>query len=368
MWDSILGNRRIEQTPTENLRDFMPPTKTKTLIFRAVLAMIVIGLFFWFSPKNRTVTVDGGFRMTMGTIARIMVTAEDSQQANQAISAAFEKIFHIEKLMSDYDPNSQLSQVNQNGFEKPVQVDAALFEVLAAAKGYSCLSDGAFDVTIGPVVQLWRTAKEDNITPDARALKKAKEAVGYENLILDTENKTVQFAKEGMFLDLGGIAKGYAIDQAIDILRDSGVNGAMVDIGGDLRCFGTPANGKKHWLIGLQDPAAEDEKILLTLNMDDMAIATSGDYRRFVMIDDKKHSHIVNPATADSANDLSSVTLIAPTAMAADALATAVTVLGNEKGLDLINKTEAAEVILIQSDKPGKLIKSSNAGQYIQER
>jgi thiamine biosynthesis lipoprotein len=368
MGDSILGNRRIEQTPTENLRDFMPPTKTKTLIFRAVLAMIVIGLFFWFSPKNRTVTVDGGFRMTMGTIARIMVTAEDSQQANQAISAAFEKIFHIEKLMSDYDPNSQLSQVNQNGFEKSVPVNAALFEVLATAKAYSCLSDGAFDVTIGPVVQLWRKAKEDDTAPTPEALKKAKEAVGYENLTLDAENMTVRFSKEGMFLDLGGIAKGYAIDQAIEILQDADVKGAMVDIGGDLRCFGTPANDKQHWLIGLQDPTTEDEKILLTLNMDDMAVATSGDYRRFVMIDETKHSHIVNPATADSANDLSSVTLIAPTAMAADALATAVTVLGNEKGLYLINKTEAAEVILIQSDKPGKLIKSSNAGQYIQER
>ena len=339
--------------------------KTKTLIVRAVLAILVIGLFFWFSPKNRTLTVDGGFRMTMGTIARIMVTAENSPQANQAISAAFDKIFHIEKLMSDYDPDSQLSQVNQNAFKAPIKVDAELFEVLATAKAYSCLSDGAFDVTIGPVVQLWRKAKEDNITPEAGALKKAKAAVGYENLILNTENKTVQFAKEGMFLDLGGIAKGYAIDKAIEILQAGGVKGAMVDIGGDLRCFGTPANGKAHWLIGLQDPTVEEEKTLLTLNMDDMAVATSGDYRRFFIIDDKKHSHIVNPATADSASNLSSVTLIAPTAMAADALATAVTVLGEKKGIDLINKTETAEAILIQSEKPRKFIKSSNAGQYV---
>jgi len=343
----------------------MQTAKTRTLIVRAILAMLVIGLFFWFSPKNRTITVDGGFRMTMGTIARIMVTAENSGQANQAISAAFDKIFHIEKLMSDYDPDSQLSQVNQNAFKEPVQVDAELFEVLTAAKAYSCLSDGAFDVTIGPVVQLWRKAKEDNITPEAGALKKAKAAVGYENLILNTENKTVQFAKEGMFLDLGGIAKGYTIDKATEILQAGGVKGAMVDIGGDLRCFGTPANGKEHWLIGLQDPTVEEEKTLLTLNMDDMAVATSGDYRRFFIIDDKKHSHIVNPATADSASNLSSVTLIAPTAMAADALATAVTVLGEKKGIDLINKTETAEAILIQSEKPGQFIKSSNAGQYV---
>ena len=346
----------------------MQTAKTKTLIVRAVLAMIVIGLFFWFSPKNRTITVDGGFRMTMGTVARIMVTAENSPQADQAISAAFDKIFHIEKLMSDYDPDSQLSQVNQGAFEKPVPVDAALFEVLATAKAYSCMSDGAFDVTIGPVVQLWRKANEDNTAPAPEAIAQAKESVGHENLILDAEKQTVQFAKEGMFLDLGGIAKGYAIDKAIEILQNAGVKGAMVDIGGDLRCFGTPANGIKHWLIGLQDPASDDEKILLTLNMGDMAVATSGDYRRFVVIDEIKHSHIVNPATADSANGLSSVTLIAPTAIAADALATAATVLGSEKGLELINKTDTAEAILIHSDKPGKFIKSSNAGQYIFEK
>jgi thiamine biosynthesis lipoprotein len=142
----------------------------------------------------------------------------------------------------------------------------------------------------------------------------------------------------------------------------------MVDIGGDLRCFGTPANGKAHWLIGLQDPTVEEEKTLLTLIMDNMAVATSGDYRRFFILDEKKHSHIVNPATADSANDLSSVTLIAPTAMAADALATAVTVLGSEKGLDLINMTETAEAILIQSDQPGQFFKSTNADPYIQKQ
>ncbi|MHC4772651.1 MAG: FAD:protein FMN transferase, partial [Planctomycetota bacterium] len=166
--------------------------------------------------------------------------------------------------------------------------------------------------------------------------------------------------------DLGGIAKGYAIDKAIEILQAGGVSGAMVDIGGDLRCFGTAANGKEHWLIGLQDPA-DDETILMTLNMDDMAVATSGDYRRFVMIDDKKHSHIVNPVTADSTQDLSSVTIIAPTAMAADALATAVTVLGNKKGLALIEKIENTEAILIANGEEFSLLKTTGVDQYIQE-
>ena len=305
--------------------------------------------------------------MTMGTIARIVVTAENPNQANKAINAAVDKIFHIEELMSDYDPESQLSKVNQQAFDQPVPVDTELFEVFAAGKLYSCLSDGAFDITIGPVVQLWRKAKEDNAAPNADALQKAKECVGYKNLILDAEKQTVRFAKDGMFLDLGGIAKGYAIDKAIEILKAAGAKGAMVDIGGDLRCFGTPANGAEHWLIGLQDPVNE-ENILLTLNMDDRAVATSGDYRRFVIIDDQKHSHIINPVTADSASNLSSVTLIAPTAMAADALATAVTVLGNEKGLDLINKIETAEAILVPHSEEPSFEKSVAADQYIVDK
>jgi thiamine biosynthesis lipoprotein len=299
----------------------------------------------------------------MGTVARILVVAQTQPQAEAAIDAAFDKIYAIDHLMSDYDPNSQLSLVNREAFDRPVPVDAKLFEVLTAAKLYSCMSDGAFDVTVGPEVQLWRKAKEDGVAPTPEALAKAKEAVGYENLILDAENKAVKFAKEGMFLDLGGIAKGYAIDKAIEALQAAGLKGGMVDIGGDLRCFGTPAKGKPHWFIGLQDPQNEED-ILMKLNMDNRAVATSGDYRRFVVIDGQKHSHIINPATADSAQDLSSVTIIAPTAMQADALATAVTVLGSEKGLSLIETMEECEAFVIQSE--GLTLKSTNADMYIE--
>lgn len=344
--------------------NFMHTTKTRTLLLRSILALIIIGLLIWFSANNRSVTVDSGFRITMGTFARFLVVAEDLEQANAAIDEAFEAVFAVDELMSDYDPNSMLSQVNQQAYEKAVTLDVELFEVLASAKAYSCLSDGAFDVTVGPVVQLWRKAKIENTAPSTEALAKAKESVGYEHLILDSENQTVRFAKEGMALDLGGIAKGYAIDKAIEIFQAAGLKGAMVDIGGDLRCFGKPAHNKQHWLIGLQDPKKEED-ILLTLKMDDMAVATSGDYRRFVMIGNEKHSHIIDPATADSAQDLSSVTIIASTAMAADALATAVTVLGNEKGLELIETIENTEAILISNGEETSFEKTTGIDRYI---
>ena len=342
----------------------MQETKNKTIAY-AVLLLSAIGGLVWLSTRNRVVSADGGYRITMGTFAHIVAVARTQPQADEAIEAAFDKIYEIDHLMSDYDPNSLLSQVNREAFAHPVPVDAELFEVLTAAKLYSCMSDGAFDITVGPVVQLWRKAKEDNLAPTPEALAKAKEAVGYENLILDTENKTVKFAKEGMFLDLGGIAKGYAVDKAIEILQAAGLKGGMVDIGGNLRCFGTPANDKPNWRIGLQDPQKEED-ILMVLNMDGMAVATSGDYRRFVVINGQKHSHIINPATADSAQDLSSVTIITPTAMAADALSTTVTVMGDKKGMELIETIPDTEAILISHGDETTFEKTSGMNKYIQ--
>lgn len=341
----------------------MQETKKKTIAY-TILTVIAMGGLLWLSVENRAVTVDGGFRITMGTVAHILVVAQNQSQADAAIGAAFDKIYDIEHLMSDYDPNSQLSLVNREAFDRPVKVDDGLFEVLTAAKLYSCMSGGAFDVTVGPVVQLWRKAKDNGAAPSPEALAKAKEAVSYQNLVLDADNKTVQFSKKGMFLDLGGIAKGYAIDKAIEILQAAGLKGGMVDIGGNLRCFGTPANGKRHWLIGLQDPQNEDN-ILMKLNMDNMAVATSGDYRRFVVIDGQTHSHIINPATADSAQDLSSVTIIAPTAMQTDALSTAVTVMGDQKGLALIEKIDTTEAILISHGNETSFKKTSGVDKYI---
>lgn len=345
----------------------MQSDSPKKLFLRLLVVLAVGGLLLWaFHRTRRVVTVDSGFRQTMGTFAHILVVADNEPKANEAIEAAFAEIRDINARMSDYDPNSLLSKVNQQAFAAPVKVDDGLFEVLIASVRYSRLSDGAFDITVGPVVQLWRKANYSGMAPTPEQLQKAKEAVGYQNLILDTDTKTVRFAKDGMALDLGGIAKGYAVDRAVAILKQAGLSGGMVDIGGNLRCFGIPANHAPHWFIGLQDPAHEED-ILLRLNMDDRAVATSGDYRRFVMINGQKHSHIVNPATADSAQTLSSVTIITNDAMAADALSTAVSVLGDKKGMALIETIPNTEAILIPHANAIKFEKTPGADQYIQE-
>lgn len=327
-----------------------------------IAAAILICLLLWLIHHRRQFSVDSGARRVMGTLARVVVVVQDRNQAAAAIQKAFDEIENVQILMNDRDPNSQLSEVNRRAFFEPVAVDDAVFEVLAASIEYSRLSDGAFDVTVGPVVLLWRQSATTGEPPAAEALAEARASVGWQSLLLDAEHKTVRFGKEGMRLDLGGIAKGYAVDRAIQAMRDLGVPGGMVDIGGNIRCFGQPAHYARHWQIGLQDPRHE-QALLMTLVMDERAVATSGDYRRFAVVDGQRFSHIINPRTASSSQTLSSVTIIAPTAMQADALSTAVTVLEEQKGLALLDSIPETEAVLVKSS--GELLKSRNADRFI---
>ncbi|MCE5185908.1 MAG: FAD:protein FMN transferase [Planctomycetaceae bacterium] len=338
----------------------MEPSNKYRVVWYAAVMLLMLG-FVLTAQRRRVVTVDSGSRPLMGTLARIVVVAKDSARAAEAIELAFDEIVSLERLMSDFDPNSQLSLVNRRAFTEPVPVDDSLFEVLSASIEYSRLSDGAFDITVGPVVGLWRAERNTGVPPTLQALEEARRAVGWQSLLLDPGKKTVRFAKPGMHLDLGGIAKGYAVDRALELLGQSGAQGAMVDLGGNIRTFGVPAHGARHWNIGLQDPR-RNEHTLAVLNLDNLAVATSGDYRRFAVVNGQRLSHIIDPNTAQSAQSVSSVTIIAPSAMQTDALSTAVTVLGDQKGLLLVQSLPQVETIII---KNGAMIKSANAARFI---
>jgi thiamine biosynthesis lipoprotein len=335
-------------------------------ILLPVLFLSAVVLFFRLTAEpSGPVQADSGYRQVMGTIAHIVAVAPNEKRANISIESAFSVLSVVEKLMSDYDPTSQLSGVNQRAYESQVKVSESLFGVLAAAVEYSKKTDGAFDITIGPVVDVWRKAAKEQSKPTDEELAAAKEKVGYQKLLLDAENRTVKFAVEGMRLDLGGIAKGYAIDRAIEAMRAGGAVGGMVDVGGDIRCFGRRKDETQQWLVGLQNPDVEGD-LLLKLRLNDVAVATSGDYRRFVLIEGKKYSHIFDPAMTTSAKELASVTIIAPTAMQADILATAVSVMGKEKGLELVESTPDTEAIIIPADSKKNIVKSSAAMRYIE--
>lgn len=338
-----------------------------TLIASAafLLVLLYVGM-----SRRAPVEVDSGYRVIMGTFSHMIVLADRRGEANACIEAAFDQQRRVDALMSYHNSESELNKVNRLAAGGAVAVDERTFDVLQQAARFSKLSGGAFDVTVGPLVDLWRRAGEANEPPSEAALAEARRKVGYEKLILDADERTVRFAVAGMRVDLGGIAKGYAIDRSVEALKRRGAVGGMVDIGGDIRCFGRPPKGQTHWRIGLQDPtAAPDDLVpgtpLLVLQLSHGAVTTSGDYRRFSEVQGRRHSHIMDTQTGRGAGKLVSVTIIAPDATTADALATAVSVLGWDKGLALIERLDGVEAILIPSGAVTEPVFSSGAAAYV---
>jgi thiamine biosynthesis lipoprotein len=340
----------------------------RTIAILFCLSLVAVS-FVSCAGKDRA-DADSGHQMIMGTFAHVVAVAEDTGTAKKCVRAAMEEIRKVDDLMSDYKSDSEISRVNREADEKAVHLSDSTYEVLQRSVEFSEMTGGAFDITVGPLVALFREAKENKVAPSEQQIAQARSKVGFEKLKLDNENKTVRFSEDGMLLDLGGIAKGYAIDKAIEAAQRSGAIGAMVDIGGDVRCFGLPPEGKDHWLIGLQDPNSAIEGIgggglMLVLKVTNAAIATSGDYQQFVLIEGKRYSHIMDRRTGTSAEGLSSVTIIAGNATDADALATSVSVMGFEKGLALIKNLQNTEAILITPQPKYEIIKTSGAEKYI---
>ena len=339
----------------------------------AILSCVfLVGASHFSCARRRSVKVDSGHQIVMGTFARVVVVAKSQDAGRKCIRAALEEIHKVDGLMSNYKSDSDIGRVNKEAAAEPVQVSESTYEVLRRSVEFSKLTDGAFDITVGPLMVLFRDAEREAVAPSPEQIAEAKSKVGFEKLKLDSENRTVQFAVEAMRLDLGGIAKGYAIDEAIEAAQRGGALGGMVDIGGDIRCFGSPPEGRKHWLIAVQDPNAiiagtTGDGLLMKLKITDAAVATSGDYQQFVMIEGTRHSHIMNRKTGTSAEGLSSVTIIADNATDADALATSVSVMGAEKGLALIEKLPGTEAILITSGPKYEVTKTSGAEKYVKE-
>ncbi len=337
---------------------------TKRLGRIAVFTVLILALVY-FLPKG-PVSVDSGEQMVMGTFARIVAVAPHRNIAQKAIEDAFGQLRRIEQLASVYIEDSQISKVNSLASKEPVNLSDSTFQILQAAVEYGRLTDGAFDITVGPLIDLWQKAAEANQPPDPAQLEEVRRRIGFDKIVLNPVSKTVRLSADGMKLDLGGIAKGYAIDKAVETLQAFGAVGAMVDLGGDIRCFGIPAGGKKYWLIGVQNPdLANKDRSRLILKLNDTAVATSGDYQRYVLIGSKKQSHIIDTKTGRGSKKFSSVTVIAPKAVDADALATAVSVLGAEKGLELIESLENTEAILISPAPDYEMTFTSGAEKYI---
>ena len=278
-------------------------------------------------------------QMEMAVTVKIVLYSADADAATAAAKDAFSRVHALNGILSDYDPESELRRLCDTAGEgKAVRVSPELWKVLEHAQHVSQQSDGAFDVTVGPVVRLWRRARRQKELPSPQALRQAEELVGYKFVRLDAGHQTVELLKKGMRLDLGGIAKGYAMDEALAVLQRHGITRALVEAGGDMR-LGDPPPGRAGWRVGippLDDPQGEP---LSYLELSRVAVSTSGDMIQYVEIAGKRYSHVVDPRTGMALTDHCRVMVVGPTGMAADAITKAVGVLGPEKGLKLIDET-----------------------------
>ena len=288
----------------------------------------------------------------MGSEFRIILYSPDEASARRACRAAFDRIATLDRSFSDYDPESELMRLCDKAGSEPVAVSADLFDILERSRSMFERSEGTFDVTIGPVVRLWRRARRDRKMPSDENLARARALVSSDLMSLDPKARTVRLAKKGMKLDLGGIAKGYAAEEAIRVLKRDGVASALVAGAGDIVVSAAPP-GRDGWIIAIAPLDLDDAKTERHLSLHDAAVSTSGDAERYVEIDGKRYSHIVDPKTGLGVVDRSSVTVVAPDGATADALDTAVYCLGPERGLRLVEATEGAAAVIARRGPNG---------------
>ncbi|HLJ12216.1 MAG TPA: FAD:protein FMN transferase [Planctomycetaceae bacterium] len=287
-------------------------------------------------------------QIQMGMPFRIVLYAPDEDSANAAARAAFAKIKHLNGIMSDYEPESELMLLCRTaGTGMPVKVSRDLLTVLSRSLELSKKSDGAFDVTVGPVVKLWRRARKTRTYPDAEELAAALDLVGFRNIRIDEPAGTVELLKKGMQIDLGGIAVGYAIDEVLALLKERGIASALIDGSGDIGVSDRPP-GKEGWRIGIAPLEADDEPSRYIV-LKNAAVTTSGDAFQFVELAGKRYSHIVDPRTGVGLVDRSSVTVIARNCTIADSYTKAVSVLGPARGFALIEEVPGGAALVVRA-------------------
>ncbi|MBI4972887.1 MAG: FAD:protein FMN transferase [Candidatus Omnitrophica bacterium] len=302
-------------------------------IYLVVLVLLVV-LGFLCGCQSRYLYKDS--RVMMGTF--VEVTSPDKQAAG----IAFAEIKRIEDLLSKYKPESEVSQLNKTG---KIKASPETIYVLKKAKEFWLASEGAFDITVGPLVQLWGFKDKNYYVPKDEEIKKILNLVGFEKILFKDNDNVVEFSFPEMSIDLGAIAKGYAVDCAIDKIRAAGITSCLINAGGDIYALGNRFG--RPWRIAIQDPRGK--KFFAYLELENQAIATSGDYEQYFLKRQKRYAHIFDPQTGYPANSgLVSVTVVAGDCLTADALATSLFVLGKDKGQKLAEKFPQTKIKLIE--------------------
>ena len=319
----------------------------KNVLF--ILIFFTVGILFAQEPYKRTLKL-------MGSRFDITVVAKDPVEANKYIDLAINEITRIEQLISSWDPKSQTSEINRNAGIKPVKVDSELFDLIQRGIGISKLTDGAFDISYASMDKIWKFDGSMTEMPSTDSIKASVSKVGYRNIILDKENNTVFLKLKGMKIGFGAIGKGYAADKAKNLLISKGLVAGIINASGDMNTWGKQPDGSE-WKVAITNPM-DKNKVFALLPINNGAVVTSGNYEKYVTFNDVRYTHIIDPRTGYPATGIISVTVFAPKAELADALATSVFVMGIEVGLNRIEQLPQVECIII--DENGHITTSKN--------
>lgn len=304
-------------------------------------------------------------RVMLHTFVEIKAYGDNAEAATEA---AFKEIERVNGLLNNYDPKSEISQINNSAGQKAVGISPETLEALAAAKNFASLSGGALDITVGPLLRLWGFAQEEPGTttgpPSPNVLDQTRKLVDYRLIQLDAIKGTARLARRGMWIDVGSFTKGYVVDRAAQVLKKQGVTQALITAGGTISALGTKTGGMP-WRVGVRHPRKEGE-LLDTVPLKGEAISTSGDYERFYRHQGRRLCHIIDPRSGQPVEAVRSVSVIAPTAVASDALSTSLFVLGTKEGLSLVKNLPGVEAMIV--DQEGKAHYSPDWPSHKNER
>lgn len=291
--------------------------------------------------------------MSMGCAYTIVAYGPDAEPLPPIVEAAFDEVDRIDRLMSHYRPESALSRINREAALHPVAVEPELFDFIALCLRYSRESDGAFDITVGPLMKAWGFFQGDGRVPDDREVSDLRGRIGHQHVVTDAAQRTIRFDRPGVELDLGGIAKGYAVDRAVSLLRRHEITAALVSAGGST-IFGLGAPpGRPGWEVSVQDPL-DPRRVALTIRLKNRALSVSGSAFKAFEKDGATYSHVMDPRTGRPVPDMLGVAVLAGTGTAGDALDNALFVLGVAKGRDYLRRLPPTEVVFFEPDGPNR--------------
>lgn len=319
----------------------------------SILLIVLSGLVL--TGFQSTPSVVKRSQMLMGTLVFVTAVAQDDETAQEAAEAGLSEIQRLEKLLSTWILESELSQVNASAGENPVPVSCDTLEVLERSLEMAILTRGGFNIMVGPAVSAWRASQEGQI-PSDRELTDIRPLTDLSKLRINTQDRTVFLAKKGMQVDIGGIGKGFAADLAAVKMQAAGATAGVVALSGDIKTFGRMPDGQK-FLFGIQHPRKEQGQLLARLELENEAVSTAGDYQRFFIRDGVRYHHILDPRTLKPARMAQSATVVAKEGVMADGLDTGIFVMGSEQGMALVESLPGVEAVMV--DEKGKIWISS---------